>query len=45
MAYPLTTAQVIAQVNAALESNDATTIVNLATDLDIKNNGGCTVRK
>ena len=39
--YPLTTAQVIAQVNAALATGDRDTILDLATDLDNKNNGGC----
>jgi len=39
--YPLTTAQVIAQVNAALATLDRSTILDLATDLDNKNNGGC----
>jgi hypothetical protein len=39
--YPLTTAQVIAQVNAALATGDRDTILELATDLDRKNNGGC----
>jgi hypothetical protein len=39
--YPLTTAQVIAHVNAALATLDRETILDLATDLDSKNNGGC----
>jgi hypothetical protein len=39
--YPLTTAQVISQVNAALATLDRDTILALATDLDNKNNGGC----
>jgi hypothetical protein len=39
--YPLTTAQVIAQVNAALASANRDTILALATDLDDKNNLGC----
>ncbi len=39
--YPLTTAQVIAQVNAALASGSRSTILALATDLDNKNNLGC----
>jgi len=41
--YPWTSAQVIAAVNAALASQDATTILNLATQLDRDNNGpgGC----
>jgi hypothetical protein len=39
--YPLTTAQVIAQVNAALASNDRNTILTLARQLDDDNNLGC----
>jgi len=39
--YPLTTAEVIAQVNAALASGDQTTILVLATQLDQYNNLGC----
>ena len=39
--YPLTTAQVIAQLNAALATLDRSKILDLATDLDNKNNGGC----
>jgi hypothetical protein len=39
--YPLTTAQVIAQVNAALASNNRTTMLNLASRLDASNNLGC----
>lgn len=39
--YPLTTAQVIAHVNAALASSDRSTILALATSLDNSNNLGC----
>jgi hypothetical protein len=39
--FDLTTAQVISQVNAALASNNADTILALATSLDIENNSGC----
>lgn len=39
--YPLTTAQVISQVNAALATNNRDAMLTLATDLDIKNNLGC----
>ena len=41
--YPLTSTQVIDAVNAALASQDATTIINLANQLDGDNNGpgGC----
>jgi hypothetical protein len=39
--FSMTTAQIITAVNAALESNDPVTILNLATDLDRRNNGGC----
>jgi len=39
--YPLTEAQVIAQVNAALATNDRDTVLALAADLDAKNNAGC----
>jgi hypothetical protein len=39
--YPLTTAAVIAQVNAALASADRDTILALATELDTSNNLGC----
>jgi len=43
IAYPLTTAQIISQVNAALASGDKTTIANAASALDALNNGigGC----
>jgi len=39
--YPLSTAQVIAQVNAALASNDRATMLALAAQLDQYNNMGC----
>jgi len=39
--YPLTTAQVIAQVNAALASNNRITMLALASQLDAYNNLGC----
>jgi hypothetical protein len=39
--YPLTTAQVIAQVNAALASNNRSTMLALASTLDSYNNLGC----
>jgi len=39
--YPLTTAQVIAQVNAALASNNRSTMLTLAAQLDLFNNLGC----
>jgi hypothetical protein len=38
--YPLSTAQVIAEVNAALASNDRSTILSPATELDDLNNQG-----
>jgi hypothetical protein len=41
--YPLTTAQVIAQVNVALASNDRETILLLATTLDALNNATCPI--
>jgi hypothetical protein len=41
VAYPLTTADVISSVNAALASGDRAAILALATDLDNKNNLGC----
>jgi Prealbumin-like fold domain len=41
VAYPRTTAQVTAAVNAALASNDRTTILELASALDADNNLGC----
>jgi hypothetical protein len=41
VAYPRTTAQVIAAVNAALASNDRTTVLDLASALDADNNLGC----
>jgi hypothetical protein len=39
--YPLTTAQVVSMVNAALASNDRDTILALAGVLDANNNLGC----
>lgn len=39
--YPLTQAQVISQVNAALASNDRNTMLALASTLDGDNNLGC----
>jgi hypothetical protein len=41
--YPWTSASIVDAVNAALASQDATQIINLATDLDGDNNGpgGC----
>lgn len=39
--YPLTTAQVISQVNTALASNNRNTILTLAATLDGHNNLGC----
>ena len=39
--YPLTTAEVIAQVNAALASNNRSTMLALASQLDSYNNLGC----
>lgn len=41
--FSMTTAEVIAAVNAALLSNDAATILALATELDNDNNAGCTL--
>jgi hypothetical protein len=41
--YPLTTAQVIAMVNAALQSNDRNTMLALEAQLDMYNNLGCTL--
>jgi hypothetical protein len=41
--YPKTTAGVIADVNAALASNNRSTIVALATTLDGMNNLGCPI--
>lgn len=43
ISYPLTTAQVIAQVNTALASGDRSTILALATLLDDDNNLGCPI--
>ena len=39
--YPRTTAEVIADVNAALASQDRSTMLSLATALDADNNLGC----
>jgi hypothetical protein len=39
--YPRTTAEVIAAVNAALASNDRSTMLTLAAQLDADNNLGC----
>jgi hypothetical protein len=39
--YPLTTAQVISQVNTALASGNRDTMLTLASSLDQKNNAGC----
>ena len=39
--YPRTTAEVIADVNAALAINNRSTMLNLATELDNDNNLGC----
>jgi hypothetical protein len=41
--YPRTTAEVIASVNAALASNNRTTMLTLAAGLDADNNLGCTL--
>ncbi len=41
--YPLTTAQVIAQVNAAIATGDRGTILALASQLDGFNNAGCSI--
>jgi hypothetical protein len=42
--YPRTTAEVIAAVNAALASNNRTTMLTLATALDNNNQLGCNLR-
>lgn len=39
--YPRTTAEIIADVNAALASNHRNTMLELASELDDDNNGGC----
>jgi len=39
--YPRTTAEVIADVNAALASNNRSTMLALAAELDEDNNLGC----
>lgn len=41
--YPRTSAQIIADVNAALASNNRNTMLALAAALDSDNNGGCTL--
>ena len=41
VAYPFTTAQIISNVNTALNSGDRTQITNLAAQIDNANNGGC----
>jgi hypothetical protein len=41
--YPLTTSQVIAQVNAALASGSRSTMLALASTLDANNNLGCPI--
>ena len=43
VAYPYTTAQIISSTNAALNSGDRNTMINLATQIDNANNGlgGC----
>jgi hypothetical protein len=41
VAYGMTTAEVISAVNAALESDNATTIEDLKDELDALNNAGC----
>ena len=41
VAYPITTADLVSQVNAALASCDRNTILTLATTLDADNNLGC----
>ena len=39
--YPLTQAQIIAQVNTALATGNRATIITLANQLDQYNNLGC----
>jgi hypothetical protein len=39
--YPLTEAEIIADVNAAIASGDATTVIDLKDELDADNNLGC----
>ena len=41
LSYPLTEAQVIDQVNGALDSQDRTLMITLAEQLDGFNNSGC----
>jgi hypothetical protein len=45
VAYSLTTAQVIAQVNGALASGDRATILSVASLLDTANNAGCPINQ
>jgi hypothetical protein len=42
--YPLTPQQVVTQVNAALATNNRATMLDLASQLDLYNNAGCTFR-
>lgn len=41
MNYPRTTAEILADVNAALTSNNRSTMLSLAAELDADNNSGC----
>jgi len=41
VSYAFSSAQIIADVNAALASQDISTILSLASDLDDENNAGC----
>ena len=41
--YPKTTAEIVSDVNAALASNNRSTILGLATTLDQLNNLGCPI--
>lgn len=43
ISYPLTAAEIIASVNAALASNDEDAILALKDSLDKKNNAGCPI--
>ncbi len=43
ISYPLSTSQVIAQVNTAIASGDRSTILALASTLDADNNLGCPI--
>jgi uncharacterized repeat protein (TIGR01451 family) len=42
--YPLTAAQIVSQVNAAIATGDRDTILSLAGTLDTNNNAGCTAK-